>query len=115
MTNDRGDASPDTRVRLTDIQRDRIEHARIDLALSTGDETGEHSREHQAALEHRLEQLLAIVDELTGGAERDLAQCRTCGATIHRPGDGGRWFSVDRIEVLEDPCDHEPELTGGAS
>ena len=114
MANSNGGPPPVT-IKLTDIQRDRIEHARLDLAASVADETGEHSREHQAVLEHRLETVLAILDELTGGAERDLAQCRTCGAAIHRPQGNGRWFSVDRIEVFEDPCDHEPEPTGGAS
>ena len=115
MANRNGEPPPTVKVQLTDIQRDHIEQARTDLALSCADVTSDHSAEHQAALEYRLETMLEIIDELTGGAERDVAKCRKCGAAIHRPGDAGRWFSVSRVEVLEDPCDHEPEPTGGAS
>jgi hypothetical protein len=115
MANRNGEPPPTAKVQLTDIQRDRIEHARADLANSAADEIGDHSLEHQAVLEYRLESLLEILDGLTGGGERDIARCRKCDAVIHRPGEAGRWFSTSRIEVLEDPCDHEPEPTGGAS
>ena len=116
MANRNGEPPPTAKVQLTDIQRDRIEHARIDLANSAADETGDHSLEHQAVLEYRLEQMLALVDEWTGGGERDVARCRKCGTVLHRPHDTGRWFSTTRLEVLEDdPCDHEPEPPGGTA
>ena len=60
MANRNGEPPPTAKVQLTDIQRDRIEHARIDLANSAADETGDHSLEHQAVLEYRLEQMLAL-------------------------------------------------------
>ena len=84
MANRNGEPPPVT-IKLTDIQRDRIAMARASLADSAADETGDHSPEHQAALEYRLESMLEIIDELTGGAERDVALCRKCGAAIHRP------------------------------
>ena len=93
MANSKGEPPPVT-IKLTDIQRDRIAMARASLADSTNDETGAHSLEHQATLEYRLESLLEIIDELTGGAERDVAKCRKCRAVIHRPRADGRWFST---------------------
>ena len=55
--------------RLTEDQAARVASARADLAASAADEAGDHSMEHQAVLEYRLQNVLELIAELTGGAK----------------------------------------------
>lgn len=50
---------------LSHMQRYAVEQARKALEDSRADKAMDHPAEHLSALEYRLENLLAIVDELT--------------------------------------------------
>jgi len=68
VANSKGEPPPVTRIQLTAAQRRRVENARVALAASAADGAGKRSVEHQAVLEYKLESLLGLINELTGGA-----------------------------------------------
>ena len=120
MANRNGEPPPTAKVQLTDIQRDRIERARQVLAAALWNEdfSPPSLAGHLGNVRHELSEMIALVGQLTGApldahATR-YSKCRECGAAITQGAAGG-WYAVSRFEVLEDPCDHAPKPTGGAS